>query len=1111
MSEKLPPHMERLRAYLSQPSERNEDLALSYFRHVHGDQFKRQSDAKGSDGYVAGHFVLELKGKTNDWYAALFQGLAYQSKGLAFSVIVVAAKNFLAAWNVDSIPEEIRREVLADNSSPSAVGKKLARKYATKKHAIRKKAEWDRPEIFGPLFSQSKLFHEAIKSFEKTIQSKRKVRQAINTKNFLKILGAMKPFFDPEQPIKTVRAFYSMIYGPWDEASSVIVSQRHNDRATLGGTEITNLVPSKRGAFKEYVENHYINLSEKENLDDFFSRYDEALDAVDKQFRIKNGIFFTDLNLSKFVMWMVKDKLPNLGRDYLVIDPACGSGNLVTNWRSPLELRHKVVSEIEPELLYAVEQRMKGDQWHNGKFTVVPKVTEGKGLNFLDKSAADYIGILKEYLADKGQKPDKPLAFLCNPPYRSDDDQAAESISYAIDPSILDVTGKDGSSERYACFLAQMKLICKAAADGGLPGESVLLLFTKAAWLTKRPVFQQIRRHMLGAFEDIGGVLVNGKEFFDLKGSFPIAFTMWKFRGDMQGLDPDRPIQLSDLTWIKKADLEKLNWSDSSDVERQCRAIQKDSKSVEISIGEDRLSIKKWTGQTMLDFKRSRRAAEVGARNISGLPIGDPRQENKKAYGEVDGNRVGFMDDLTPCRTKKGAVHVPWFRLDVPFMDCRKTRCFSGPPDQKGYCATDRLSAYRMFTWYALCRTFAHAGYPMWADALEIWAPQENDKNSKLLEKYAFAISFAENECVDTTFPARNPVKVAAEIRASNPMTPLSPDSFWSKEMAGVFTGDLTSTPAKLVKVTTDLFHLWKKELSSKKSIVAPYSRPYFIGEGELLIGAGVIQIKDYATETNHTKLLVAFKQVQDLLKETKQEFYQFVLSSEGLNYFGRSEKAEGRSVIPFVPKTKFDHVLERRLALGGTLVHSLYQDKNFGRTKLTKIFYLADMRMKKKLDTEYYRQPAGPLDQRALYNEQIGLEPLALRHGYFKADTSKQMVRYLPEKNLSSLAGYAKTILGDDYREVTRIIELLRDLTTDQCEIVATLYACWNDMIITDRKISDASVINEFLTNWHPKKQRFQKPRLQKALKWMRDNKLVPDGRGKRTSVKSGAPEFEE
>jgi hypothetical protein len=101
-------------------------------------------------------------------------------------------------------------------------------------------------------------------------------------------------------------------------------------RHTLNGELITDLLPAKRRQFKEYVENRYIHLSPGESKDDFFARYDEALDAVDRNFRIRNGIFFTDLDLSKFVMWFVKRDLPDLGKNYLVIDPACGSGNLVT-------------------------------------------------------------------------------------------------------------------------------------------------------------------------------------------------------------------------------------------------------------------------------------------------------------------------------------------------------------------------------------------------------------------------------------------------------------------------------------------------------------------------------------------------------------------------------------------------------------------------------------------------------------------------------------------------------------------------------------------------------------------------------------------------------------
>src|SRR5258707_10637103 len=113
MAKSLPSHIEGLITFLSRPQEKaNEDQALAYFRKVFGDAFTRQKEASQADGYVPGHFVLELKGKTSDWLSGLFQGLAYRKKDLDFSQIVVAAKNFLAVWQVEDLPEMIRDEIL---------------------------------------------------------------------------------------------------------------------------------------------------------------------------------------------------------------------------------------------------------------------------------------------------------------------------------------------------------------------------------------------------------------------------------------------------------------------------------------------------------------------------------------------------------------------------------------------------------------------------------------------------------------------------------------------------------------------------------------------------------------------------------------------------------------------------------------------------------------------------------------------------------------------------------------------------------------------------------------------------------------------------------------
>jgi hypothetical protein len=661
MSDSIPSHVAGLLAYLSRPEEKaNEDQALTYFRKLFGESFTRQQEAKRADGYVPGHFVLELKGNTQDWLSGLLQGLAYRKIELDFSQIVVAAKSFLAIWNVEDLPETLRDEVLSAAGAPHSIGKLLTKKYSSQKTKLLKLAAWNGGvELSGGLFlSQPELILAKFRSFETTLREGRKVRVRVTLRNFEKVLQEMTHFFEPGQPIKAVRAFYSMAYA-WTNTSTLQLSHKANDQAALGGEVITNLRPASRERFKEFVENRAVFLNPGEDNDDFFARFDKALDAVDRGFRIKHGIFFTDLDLSRFVMWFVKRDIPELGKIYLVIDPACGSGNLVTNWRSPLELRHKVVSEIEPELLFAVEKRMKGDQWHNGRFTVIPKVAENKGLNFLDRSAGHYLNEMKAYLGEKGLKPDKPLAFLCNPPYRSDDDQTTGAAGYRPHSSVLEVTGSDAANERYCFFLAQMKLICDAAESNGLPGDSLLLLFTKSAWLTKRPIFRNIRSNMLSVFQDCGGILVNGREFFDVKGSWPVAFTVWRYKGPEASLDPHRSIPLTDLTWLKKEQLAQIPWTTPAEMERGCSSIISDARSRVVEIGQERISIREWSGQLMTDFKRDRRKPEKNARIAGGLPLNDARHNLKKAHGASDGLFIGFMDDLTPCRVKKSTPDRP--------------------------------------------------------------------------------------------------------------------------------------------------------------------------------------------------------------------------------------------------------------------------------------------------------------------------------------------------------------------------------------------------------------------------------------------------------------------
>ena len=105
---------------------------------------------------------------------------------------------------------------------------------------------------------------------------------------------------------------------------------------------------------------------------------------IDEHYVKQHGIFFTDANLSKFALWFAKYHFPgNIDENYIVFDPAGGSGNLVSSWRG--KLKHKIISELQPDLLRTIERRMKVDPFHvETGFTIIPKTSENKGLNFLD-------------------------------------------------------------------------------------------------------------------------------------------------------------------------------------------------------------------------------------------------------------------------------------------------------------------------------------------------------------------------------------------------------------------------------------------------------------------------------------------------------------------------------------------------------------------------------------------------------------------------------------------------------------------------------------------------------------------------------------------------------
>ncbi len=201
--------------------------------------------------------------------------------------------------------------------------------------------------------------------------------------------------------------------------------------------------------------------------------------------------------------------------------------------------------------------------------------------------------------------------------------------------------------------------------------------------------------------------------------------------------------------------------------------------------------------------------------------------------------------------------------------------------------------------------------------------------------------------------------------------------------------------------------------------------------------------------------------------------------------------------------KDELDEIVEKRTALSAYILNSLDGDKNLMRTKLAKILYTCDMEITHDLGTNYLRDAAGPLDKDLIYSKKVGVEALGSKNEIFETKETGKNIRYKIGKNAKSYSSRAQKIFKLELASIDKVVEIYRPLNTEQAEIVATIYACWNDFIIDGVKPTDEQIIQEFREKWHDKKKRFAPKRIEDAITWMRKKKLTPKGIKGHTAVK--------
>ncbi|MDE5986874.1 MAG: restriction endonuclease subunit S [Prevotella sp.] len=179
-----------------------------------------------------------------------------------------------------------------------------------------------------------------------------------------------------------------------------------------------------------------------------------------------------------------------------------------------------------------------------------------------------------------------------------------------------------------------------------------------------------------------------------------------------------------------------------------------------------------------------------------------------------------------------------------------------------------------------------------------------------------------------------------------------------------------------------------------------------------------------------------------------------------------------------------------RRSVLAAEIANRLCDEPTFGHVKMEKMLFLAERCCHIDIGSHYHRDAAGPYDNNALRSIDSQLK----KQKWFEVQRTEKGYRYAPMQNRGKHKTYFNRYYSGIVSIFDKIINTFKSQRTEQCEIVATLYSAWEDLLRSNKAFNDADIVNEVLNNWHESKKRISQDRWLKAIQWMRDNGFAPD-----------------
>lgn len=178
-----------------------------------------------------------------------------------------------------------------------------------------------------------------------------------------------------------------------------------------------------------------------------------------------------------------------------------------------------------------------------------------------------------------------------------------------------------------------------------------------------------------------------------------------------------------------------------------------------------------------------------------------------------------------------------------------------------------------------------------------------------------------------------------------------------------------------------------------------------------------------------------------------------------------------------------------RRTVLAAEIVWQLHKEPTLGHLKLQKLIYLCQKSADMQLPTNFLRQAMGPYDNRLMRS----IDKQLKEKKWFEYQKD-QVLKYQPLEKAGQHHNDFLKYFSAESDSIQFIIDKFKTIKSDIVEIVATLYACMDNMLQENVIFSEALLIQRFY-GWSEEKKKFSEDQIKRVFSRMKETGIIPRG----------------